>query len=514
MSHKKFRSFPSHCGASVAILFALMLPLLLVALAIGFDASRAHFIQVRLQQAVDQAALAGVSSEGTAAERKAIAENVFAANYGTGIFAPPVTVSVDVNVDGSVDVGADASMKSPFASFSGHPELIVHSESSASKGFLDVEVVLIADVSGSMRSTTASGVTHIQALRDAGKVLLDTLQTEVPANVNVRAAIVPFVSNVNVGTNNSSFVSNTDHPLFKGTSWAGCVQERKPPYHITNDYNPGAIDGSGEWHAFIWPPEPDTPVDGWAPCLNASDGTNSGYALVEESTGPDDLYTQGPNYNCVRQPIEPLTSDWAVLETRMAGLVSASNYSTIIVPGVSWGLRVLTPGEPFPEAADFSPTTKKIMIVLTDGAQEVVENIVNCPMANNSNKTYRFNPRSLGLSGDKLSGQGPVGAWTAYGYIQDSDPFKKAPMPAVEQVDELLIAACDKTKNAGADQGGSIEIYTILFGSASDPTSRIAATMKACASSTGHYAYAPDAQDLEDVFADIGNASLSTSLTR
>ena len=491
-----------------------MLPILLVALAVGFDASRAYFIQVRLQQAVDQAALAGVSSEGTAAERKAIARNVFAANYGTGIFAPPVTIGVDVNADGSVDVDVDASMKSPFASFSGHPELIVHAESSASKGFLDVEVVLVSDVSGSMNGLTPSGVSRIEALRDAGKVLLDTLQTKVPANVNVRAAIVPFISSVNVGTDNTSFVSNTNHPLFAGTSWAGCVQERKPPHHITNDYNSGAIDGSGEWHAFVWPPEPDALVNGLMPCLNASDGTNRGYRILRESTALDDVLTEGPNYNCVRHPIAPLTNDMAALQTTMAGFVAASNYSTIVAPGVTWGLRVLTPGEPFPEAAEFSPSTKKIMIVLTDGEQSVLLNHDECPMANHSKDNYRLNPRPLGLSGDKLSGQGPVGTWSPYGYIEDSDPFNKAPMSADAQVDELLLAACDEAKRAGADQGGPIEIYTIMFGLESEPASSITATMKACATSNDHYSYAPDTPELEEVFSSIVNMAFSTSLIR
>ena len=210
-------------------MFALMLPLLLGVLGYGFDASRAYFIQVRLQQAADQAALAAVTSQGTEAERKAIAQNVFAANYGTGVFAPPVTVDVDFNAGGVVDVGVDATMESPFASFVGFPELVIHTESSAAQGFTSVEVVLLADASGSMTGNTPSGISRIDALKDAGKKLLDELRAKVPASIDVRASIVPYHSMVNVGTSNSSFVSNTNHALFTGTSWAGCVQERKPP---------------------------------------------------------------------------------------------------------------------------------------------------------------------------------------------------------------------------------------------------------------------------------------------
>ena len=90
----------------------------------------------------------------------------------------------------------------------------------------------------------------------------------------------------------------------------------------------------------------------------------------------------------------------------MDGLQEASSFNTLTAVGVTWGLRILTPGEPFAGAADFSPNTKKIMIVLTDGDQKVRHNHSTCTDATNSKGNYSFDPATMGLAGSELSGTG------------------------------------------------------------------------------------------------------------
>ena len=500
--------------ASVALMFGLMLPILLGFMGLGFDAARAHFIQVRISKAVDQAALAAASSRGTDTERKGIAERIFAANYGTGLFAPPATVNVNIQADGRVDISVDATMETPFASFVGYPEFAIHAEGAAQRPLLDIEIALVVDVSGSMSASSSGGMTRMEALRDAAQTLLTSLQDNIPSNVNVRVAIVPYNVNVNIGTGNAQFVTDTNHALFSGTSWAGCVQEREPPFHITNDYNETASNGSGKWHAYIWPPEPDVQTSGVNSCINPSNGTGSGYASLRESTGPSDVQTAGPNMNCTRQPILPLTSDMTAVETAVANLQHAPNYGTLIAPGVSWGLRVLSPGEPFSEASDFSPSSTKIMIVLTDGEQINDTQIAACSTVNHSTQTYSFDPGTLDLGGNLFSGHGPSDIWTPYGYILDSNPLSKAPNGFVQQADELLVEACNEAKRAGASQDGEIEIYTITFSSSAGPSTSVSAAMRSCASTDNHYSHAPNAGKLSDIFEDIADVVTTTTLVR
>ena len=67
------------------------------------------------------------------------------------------------------------------------------------------------------------------------------------------------------------------------------------------------------------------------------------------------------------QPITPLTNDYALLKKQVDALVANGN--TNIMEGVAWGMRVLSPGEPFAQGQDIKKTgVQKMMIVLTDGS--------------------------------------------------------------------------------------------------------------------------------------------------
>ena len=239
-------------GGAVILLFALCLPLLCGFAGLGFDYVRAALVQQRLQQASDAAALAGAASRGNEAQRRAIAANVFAANYGRGWLAPDAVPEVTFGDEGEVRVTAQAGFVPTFLTGIGRGGVEIAAAGMAERGAIDLEVALVVDVTGSMRNSAGNGRSRIEALKVAAHRLLDTILATKPSAVSFKLAIVPFNSTVNVGTNNTSFVKEHFHSLFAGTAWRGCVLERQDADAFSDAYSPVSAGTDGKWHAYVY----------------------------------------------------------------------------------------------------------------------------------------------------------------------------------------------------------------------------------------------------------------------
>ncbi len=75
--------------------------------------------------------------------------------------------------------------------------------------------------------------------------------------------------------------------------------------------------------------------------------------------------SRGPNKGCNIQPIQALTNEKAPV-LRTIRNMKADGY-THVAEGVGWGLRVLSPGEPFTEGRPYDDETRKAILLLTDG---------------------------------------------------------------------------------------------------------------------------------------------------
>ena len=90
---------------------------------------------------------------------------------------------------------------------------------------------------------------------------------------------------------------------------------------------------------------------------------------------------EGPWKGCAKSSIVPLTYKRANVEAGITAMTAAGN--TLIAEGVAWGLRVLSPTEPFTKVeastsfpADtistyHHPRWMKIMVVMTDGDNDI-----------------------------------------------------------------------------------------------------------------------------------------------
>lgn len=178
-------------------------------------------------------------------------------------------------------------------------------------------------------------------------------------------------------------------------------------------------------------------------------------------------FDKGPDFGCGTQPITPLSNDYRDLIRKVKMLEARGN--TNIMEGVAWGMRVLTPGEPFGQGkSNDDPRVEKIMIVLTDGAN-------------------RFGVERNPL-GSKYSSQG---------YLVDERlgrlfPSNSSVTPAMN---DRTLAACSYAKELG------IEIYTIRL---EEPDKATGTMLQQCASSADHFFDAPTRSQLDEVFEEIG----------
>ncbi len=174
---------------------------------------------------------------------------------------------------------------------------------------------------------------------------------------------------------------------------------------------------------------------------------------------------KGPNIGCSTQPILPLTSNYQQIKTMVNSLQADGN--TNITEGVTWGVRALSPGEPFTEGAPYTtPGVRKVLIVLTDGANTL-------------------GPRS-----------GPYGShYSAYGFLNDERIDAASTRPAISAaMNERSLAACEVAKKAG------IDVYTIRL---EEPDVATGTMLKECASNPDKYFDIPNRSQLDDAFKAI-----------
>ena len=196
-------------------------------------------------------------------------------------------------------------------------------------------------------------------------------------------------------------------------------------------------------------------------------GLGNNVAAIPIDTGASSHgYSRGPNFGCGVQPIRPLGNDYAGVKAKVNALEARG--TTTITEGVAWGTRVLTPGEPFPQAQDRKKVgVQKIMIVLTDGS--------NVLGANNT-----------ALRSD----------YTSYGYLIDGR--LGATSGNATSTNALMN---DKTQGAcGVARDEGITVYTIRL---EEPDVKTGMMLKECATSEDHFFDAPSRSQLDDVFQTI-----------
>lgn len=126
-------------------------------------------------------------------------------------------------------------------------------------------------------------------------------------------------------------------------------------------------------------------------------------------------FSRGPNADCTRTAILPLTDDPSIVNSTITGMIAEGG--TNIHEGAAWGFRAISPDQPFTEGAEYDRATSKVVIIMTDGENTAYNLGNHCTwprLLNGScyNSAYGFpynskNNSSTSSSGGNIERLGP-----------------------------------------------------------------------------------------------------------
>jgi Flp pilus assembly protein TadG len=354
------RLFRDRRGNTLAIVGAAMIPLAAM-IGSGVDMSRAYMAKTRLQSACDAAALAGRrvmqnDSLGTNVEPEA--RRFFHFNFPksttNGVTTGPYQTAEIVNptvtrpAAGTVRVSASTTIPTSVMRMFGFTTLPLSVTCDASLNFVNTDVMLVLDVTGSM-DDTLNGTKKIVSMRDAVMALYDELaptQTQLQANgLRLRYGVVPYSSTVNVGrlisgavpvptgggspgnpayiADNATYSSRVANYDEAHATYVGTVQPPEPP--VTQVYGSSIsqsdCDKYGRNVAFSGFTISATSGGGPAPTAawsrafsnNESEGTDWSWSGASD--------TSGTNRSCRRRYVETDTTYQTVVHYESSGWI-------------------------------------------------------------------------------------------------------------------------------------------------------------------------------------------------
>lgn len=522
------KRFNDHRGGNFAVITSVLSLPLLMGIGLAIDASSIARNQAALQQAVDSAVLA-IASEGIDVpddSAKEIAKRFLAGNSDLTLSA--VTLSKN-GVSFKLEARADTAMS--FGGLLGYDKWPVMAESSADIAYVSYEVGLVLDTTGSMAGgklaamkDAVNGMIDSMSAQVTDKDKLKFALVPFSSFVNVGPGYAPQFDSTGkqidgtgapwLDLTGASPIPQSEFPQdlsrFQvynnvGKTWAGCVESRptmgsvdyatidaapdvsKPETLFVPSFAIDEEDKGGYWNSYFKSSAKtlDTSPKGIAKKMkkygvpvdtkgkattygNKNDNIDSIPEWVKTPVtvgGKVAGYPIGPSFGCVAAPIAPLTNDYASVKNQVDALVANGN--TNIMEGVAWGMRVLSPGEPFAQGKPAGTAVKKMMVVLTDGSN-----------------TFGNNATKLGS------------IYSSFGFLVEGrlGITSGGTNATNDKMNQRTLAACEAAKASG------VEVFTIRL---EEPNVTTGTMLKECASSPENYFDVPSRTQLDEVFSKI-----------
>ena len=209
-------------------------------------------------------------------------------------------------------------------------------------GIKKLNLALALDNTGSMAS---SG--KMTDLKTAAHNLLTTLKNAAKTPGDIKVSIVPFATDVNVGTGNvnATWIDWTDWDAANGTC-------------SNTNYN---TKSSCQSHGKIWTPEAAQHLERLRQRPRPEQRRHQHRRPV--AGAPATLFRAHQADNCPTAMM-PLTDDWTALNAKIDAMTPTGNTNVTI--GLAWGFQTLSPVAPFNAPAP-APDLDKVIILLTDG---------------------------------------------------------------------------------------------------------------------------------------------------
>ena len=513
---KTLTAFLGDRRGNVAMIFALSLVPVSMLAGGAVDLNQAMNARSRLAHALDAAALAvGVNTSLSNADALRIANDFMAANYPDNRIGTVTSITVTQDTDSdTVTVTGQARIDTIILGLAGIDHITVGWESEVQRARQRLELVMVLDNTGSM------GGSKIRSLRDSAELLTEILFDAADEPEDVRIGLVPFAATVNVGTEyerewwldpdalspqhgewagpngvaeietcsgwgwrrrcETEEIEINHWDLFdelRNADWQGCVEARAIPHDI-EDTAPSTGNPETLFVPYFAPDEPDNSYYYANDYLDDETGgdTEERMANIEKYENAS-VWSSYPNRSCTTTPITPLTSTQRTIENAIDDM--DANGTTNIPNGIGWGVRVISPGEPFTQGTGYDDDEViKAMVILTDG-----DNVM----------TGRYT--------DLMSD------YEAYGYARDGrlGVVSSSGNTLSNALDDRTEAACDYAKAQG------IRVYTITFQVNSSSTRDM---MRDCASHPSLYFDSPSNEALRDTFEMIAGDLTNLRLSR
>ena len=205
----------------VSILFAVSIPVIVALMGVVIETSRQAYVETKLTQAVDAAAIAAARYD--TADAQANALKVFQANFPDGFMGTSVTWTFSSSGSGltkTVNFSVQGSLPSVFEGVINIKPLKIESTTSAKSTLQGLEMALVLDITGSMSSNG-----KISGLRSAAKNMIDVI-SDGADHTNIYISLVPYVAAVNIGNTHTTWLSDpaTLSSFPSKQTWRGCVK--------------------------------------------------------------------------------------------------------------------------------------------------------------------------------------------------------------------------------------------------------------------------------------------------
>lgn len=335
-------------GSYAIMMGVLSVPLVLAA-GFGVDVAMANRQKAALQQAMDSAVLAGARYL-PSGERAALdaADAVFAANAARFVTGggPGATRSFEVR-DGVLHGTVNYKSPTYFMQIANHDAVDLSARSAAGASGGGMELVLVLDVSGSMK-----GKGKIEALRSASLNLIDTLYGDNASLPNTFVGVVPFSGRVNVIDYENGWIEEWEEEEDASDGGKGGGKGKGKGKGRSGKDGKKSQDISGA-------------VAG-CPDLRSQENRQND-APPEIETFPPFTYDEK---TCPGPRALGLTASKADVRALLSSLYTGHGTST--QEGMAWGYRALSPkwqGE-WGDAnlpLSYADTPRKIAVIMTDG---------------------------------------------------------------------------------------------------------------------------------------------------
>jgi Flp pilus assembly protein TadG len=357
------RQFSKADDGNIAIIFVIALIPILGFVGAAVDYSRASAARTSMQTALDSTALmllrdisSGVISS---SQVGAVANSYFSGLY-TNTDSQVISVTASYTAQSgtsppTVQVAGSGSIKTDFLNVIGVPMLVFNASATTTFGAGLLRIALVLDNTASMTDYNKIG-----ALRAAAKNLVAELFALAANDGDVYISVIPFETDVNVGT------SNANAPWLRWDLW-------DPSNSAYDPYAKQTWCTAGDWmtmaqclgHGSTWNHIPRTSdTSNWNGCVSDRD---QGYDV--DSSVPSSFASQfvaDHDETCPTTAILPLTYNSSIVNNLIDSMTASG--ATDQTVGLQWGWLSLLQQSPLnapPEAP--GATYQHIIVLFTDG---------------------------------------------------------------------------------------------------------------------------------------------------